>query len=203
MPVPRDLAADIRAIELFNEKADKLKRLSFVRTMQSEETGWTLTLGEGGASASRYGPGNESICAFVLTIRFFVQDNETSSIRNMAARYRRLHDNSLISKELLDNFNDARNKLLRYLDSTIQYLERRDGKVRRITRGEIWDVFVYGGLAHANQAKKERFDEWQHTPIAWAEIENAFVMTLMVHLQVISYIQGLNKQVLAKLKPGA
>jgi len=115
VPTSRNLAADIRALELFNEKADRLKNLSFVRSLESKESGWTLTLDEGGASASRYGPDNESVEAFVLTIRFFVQDNEPSSIRNMAKMYERLHAGELIPKELLENVNDARDKLRRYL----------------------------------------------------------------------------------------
>src|SRR5215216_2324996 len=114
MPKPKDLAADIRALELFNEKADELRNLRFVHSLQSQDSGWTLTLEEDEGGVSRFGPEDESIRAFVLTFRFFVQDNEPTSIRNMAERYSRLHGASLISADLLDNFNYARSKLLRY-----------------------------------------------------------------------------------------
>jgi hypothetical protein len=204
VPTPLNFAADIQALELFNDKAHELMKSRFVRTFQSEDSEWTFTLQEGEVSASRFGPDNESYRAFVLTFRFFIQDRDQISIRKMAARYKRLYDNSLISRELLDNFNDARSKLQRYLDSpsSIHFLEVQHGQARsRITNREILDVFLYGNLAHVDRAKKERFDEWQDTSIVSADIENAFVMILRTHLKVISYMQGLNEKILTKLRP--
>jgi hypothetical protein len=201
MPTPTDFATDIKALEFFNEKADKLKNLSFVRSLQSEDSGWQLSFQEGAATALRYGPDNESVEAFVLTFRFFIQDKDGISIRKMAERYSRLYDSSLISKELLDNFDEARSKLLDYLGSNTRLIVGGpDTTAKAITYQEVFDVFMWGGLAHARH--KEQFDEWQKgsMQVVFPMLENDFVMILRTYLQVISYVQRLNEKVLTKFK---
>ncbi len=205
MPNSGNLVADIRALELFNEKADKLRILSFVRSLETDNSGVQVTFHpEGGVSASRYGPDNEAVDAFVLTFRFFVQDNEPSSIRNTANRYRRLYQASLIPAELLGNFEDARNKLLNYLASnTPLVLGSQDTNVRprAITYQEVFDVFMWGGLAHANRQQKEQFDDWSKGSLQhfFPMLEDFFIGVLREYLRVIWYMRGQNARVLGEL----
>lgn len=81
-----DVKSATDTLLLFNEKADKLEDLSF--TKELENSGVTISgkLGQP-VQAQRHGPDDESIDAFVLTMRFFVQDNEITSFRNMADLY--------------------------------------------------------------------------------------------------------------------
>lgn len=137
----------------------------------------------------------------MLTFRFFIQDNEPSSIREMQKRYRRLYEDSLIPHELLDDFEDARNWLLSYLNSdTPINLLQRDSTTRAVTRKEVFDVFIWGGLAHANKHKKKKFDRWREALI-FPALENEFVKILVHYLRAIRYMQRLNNQVLANIKP--
>ncbi len=205
MPNSGDLTADIKALELFSEKAEKLRALSFVRSLETDNSGFQVTFHpEGGVSASRYGPNNEAVEAFVLTFRFFVQNNEPSSIRNTVNRYRRLHQESLIPTDLLDNFEDARNKLLNYLASNTPLVigsQDTSVKPRAITYQEVFDVFMWGGLAHANRRRKEQFDDWSKGSMQhfFPLLENFFIGVLREYLRVIWYMRGQNKKVLAEL----
>ena len=83
-----DTASIVAALDLFNEKARKLEGLSFTRILASQKTGVTLSWKEGDpVTIERSGPDDEAIDAFVLTLRFFIQDNESTSLRNLANLY--------------------------------------------------------------------------------------------------------------------
>ena len=73
-------------LEFYNEKAEKLQGLSFTSSILNQNSGVHLswTRDSGILKIDREGPDEESIDAFVLTLRFFMQDNEPTSLRNMA-----------------------------------------------------------------------------------------------------------------------
>lgn len=66
-----DLKSVIDTLLQFNEKADKLEGLSFTKSLQSSGVTISGKLGKP-VQAQRQGPDDESIDAFVLTMRFFV-----------------------------------------------------------------------------------------------------------------------------------
>ena len=100
-----DVSAGIKALQLFNEKADKLESLSFIKRLTNSSVTISAKLGQP-VQAQRLGPSNEEIDAFVLTIRFFVQDNDNISYRKMADLYSKLP----VSTELAQKFDDTRTK---------------------------------------------------------------------------------------------
>lgn len=61
---------------------------SFVHIMLYEKTGIHVTIDVSTKTGKieRYGPSEESIYAFILTFRFFIQDNEVS-IRKLVEHY--------------------------------------------------------------------------------------------------------------------
>lgn len=186
-----DRTEAIKALRLFNEKADKLESLSFTRNLSS--SGVTISGKQGEAvQAQRQGPDGEAIDAFVLTIRFFVQDNETISLRNIADLYAGLQ----VDKDLVDKFSDARTKTNATLgkQSPIK-LNNTD-----LTFRAIFEVFLWGGLAHANPRKKEVYDTWVLNPILFPLLQNEFVYTLGIVLNMIFFTRELNKVVLAQLE---
>lgn len=84
--------AIIKSLSLFNEKASKLSRLSFTKEIFKCSTGVTIKINRKNdgfyeLTQERRGPFEEAIDAFVLTIRFFIQDNESVSLRNIAKIY--------------------------------------------------------------------------------------------------------------------
>src|SRR5581483_10285452 len=113
-----DQIASAQALRLFNEKAEKLESLSFTSVITKQTTGvmFSGSNTEAGSfmSMERFGPSSESIDAFVLTFRFFIQNNEVSSFRSMVNVY----DSGLFSTPLSTEWRDLRADLNRALDST-------------------------------------------------------------------------------------
>jgi hypothetical protein len=92
----------IEALQLFNEKADKLLNSAFVRALASGKTEATISghrqdNGSFEISSELRGPPPEAVEAFVLTFRFFVQDNETTSLRNIATMMSFFRDSILLA----------------------------------------------------------------------------------------------------------
>ena len=95
----------IKLLELFNEKAEKLARLSFIETIFKYNSGVSIKISKRDDGLydliqERRGPLEEAIDAFVLTIRFFIQDNEPISFRRLAEIY----DMAPIEKKLKEEF---------------------------------------------------------------------------------------------------
>lgn len=193
-------SAALRALWLFNEKADKLEASSFTKKILTERSGVEISAKKGetavAVTATRFGPDQESIEAFVLTFRFFVQDNEPSSFRNMAGFY---NDVGLpFDSEMVRRFNEARDAVNALLDES-SFLKVDN---RPLTHREIFEVFMWGGLAHAyaQKGRKEQFDLWRGIPGFFQILENEFVYTLANILKAIFHIRELNRQVIQQLE---
>lgn len=184
----------MKALQLFNEKADKLEGLSFSKGLSS--TGITISgisgkLGEP-IQAQRHGPSDEAIDAFVLTMRFFLQDNETSSFRNMADIYAGLQ----VGRDLVKKFNDARTETNTALDKPSPIKLNNT----ELTYRAIYEVFLWGELAHANPKKKAVYDTWVRDPILFPLLQNEFVWALGIIWKMISFTRALNKAALSQLQ---
>jgi len=185
----------ISDLMLFNEKATKLESYSFTQIVFNQSTGFTVSLKNINEQpllkVERRGPDDESIDAFVLTFRFFIQDNEKSSFRNLASIY----DTLLISEEKRNNFKEARDHINNALDTT-SFLNI-DGVA--LTYRHIIDTFIYGGLSHANERKKKEYDIWMINPFTNQIVTNEFVHILGHIFSVIFYIRNLNAEVIKEL----
>lgn len=192
--MPVDLNAAISTPKLFNEKANKLATLTFIKGI--EKSGVTISgkLGQP-LQAQRFGPSDESIEAFVLTMRFFVQDNETISFRNMADLYAGLP----VDPEIIQKFNDARAKTNAGLDKTSPVKLNN----KNLTFRAIFEVFMWGGLAHANAKKKIVYDSWTKDPILFPLLQNEFIYALGILLNMIFFTKALNEAILRQLQPSS
>lgn len=102
-----DLNKIAKALRLFNEKAEKLARLNFMAKLTHPNAGVTISFNnpkEGGATVTqeRRGPDEEAIDAFVLTFRYFIQDNEQTSFRNMEQHYLAAPLDPALQKQFVD-----------------------------------------------------------------------------------------------------
>ncbi len=176
------------ALNLFNEKADKLRNSNFVKAAL-ENSGASLSWQEG-EQITRTGPTEENIDAFVLTLRFFVQDNERSSFRNMS----KLYTDKAISEEHRSEFEKARSYLNDFLDSSTMF----NFYGKRITKRELMEVFVFGGLSHANKQKKSLYDQWMRLGLA-PLLQNEFIVIIFEVMNVAQFVKTLNERVLTDL----
>jgi hypothetical protein len=185
----------INNLKLFNEKAAKLQSCSFTQKAFNQETGVSILIKNEEqplCKIERRGPDDEAIDAFVLTFRFFIQNNEKSSFGNMALTYEKL----LISEENNLKFKEAYNHINDMLDSKSFF--NVDGRV--LTNRHILDTFIYGGLSHANENKKKEYDLWILNPFTNQYLTNEFVYILSNILKVIFFMRDLNNVIIEELK---
>lgn len=188
-----DFQKTIKALRLFNEKAVKLENSRFVKFIFEEKTGFTLSarIGEPVAIDLR-GPDQDATDAFILTLRFFIQDNEPSSFRRLAETYEALPT----LQHLKDDFLSARQHLNNFLDSKTMF--RVNGLA--LSYRHVFEVFIWGGLAHANEEKKHIYDSWMQMPLLNQMLMNEFVVILAEFMNCIAYVHQLNSTALAELE---
>lgn len=189
------MSQGINALGLFNEKAEKLANCRFTRTVFGQKTGVEVR-GERGKPVEviRWGPDQEAIDAFVLTFRFFIQDNEKSSFRNMAKTYQNLP----ISDDIKARFAEARRILNEFLDSTPSTSYNIGGET--LNHRRILEVFVYGGLAHANPKKKRTYDRWMKMSVVCELLITDFVVILAKVMRIIQYVATLNVEAIEEME---
>ena len=180
----------LKALKLFNEKTETLKKSNFTKTLLKKGIGGKFSWKKDENSILEiWRPDADEIRAFVLTFRFFIQNNEKSSFRNMA----KIYDELPISAEKKESFKNTRKKLNDFLDS-----KSRIGIDDSTNRDIVW-TFIYGDLSHADETKKEIYDRWMSIAIANELITNEFALILWEVLKVIAFIQNLNNEVMEEL----
>lgn len=180
----------ISTMSLYIEKADKLRNSNFVkRAVKDSGVNFSASIGEP-TIIKRRGPDDENIEAFVLTFRFFVQDNEKISLRKL----KDVFESSIIEEKEKNNYNEARNDLNAYLDGATMF--NINGVIHRRT---LMEVFLYGGLSHANESKKKTYDQWMGNQMLASFMQNEFIVILSEVLNVITFIRNQCEAVLKRV----
>jgi hypothetical protein len=113
-----DVTTEIKALRLFLEKEDRLWEYSYAQTVVNEPSGLTISFDQDqGPSSVRRGPAGESIDAYILTLRYFMQNNESISIKNMSNHINSLLAKGLITEAQASRWEEVRNALNQFLDS--------------------------------------------------------------------------------------
>lgn len=188
----------IVTLSLFNEKVRELLESSFVEGIFGPNVGFALKLsrdvnGKYEMNSTIRGPSIESVKAFVLTLRFFIQDNESISLRNMAD----LYNSNNIDPQLRAYFHSARDEVKQMLGSPNlcnMYFHRT-----MPTNRQVMEVFVYGALAHANPEKYDLYKEWTSYPAAGVILQTCFNVILGRIFHALAYIEQVNEQTLQQL----
>ncbi len=103
-----------------------------------------------------------------MTFRFFIQDNEATSLRNIAALYTAEN----IDAQQRKYFHTARNAINEMLDD-LNFMNLSINGVGPTNR-RIMEVFVYGGLAHSNEEKYQTYKEWMGDPLVAVVLKATF-----------------------------
>ncbi|QDV78976.1 hypothetical protein [Botrimarina mediterranea] len=172
---------ELNAARLFVEKANRLLKSTFLKEA-AVNMGWTLSGKKDEAVRIEHrGPRWENVEAFVLTFRFFIQDNESISIRNMA----KVFSSDLATPGERRRFYEIRESLNKYLDGSSMFKEG----ARTASRREVMDVFIYGGMSHAKPKKKEKFDAWMRHVLLGPMTTTEFTTILSTVLSAIENTQ--------------
>jgi hypothetical protein len=185
---------EIRIISLFSEKADKLAELSFSKYVLSFKLELKVNIEIGKTPTSDHNcPNAEAIDAFILTLRFFVQNNEPISLRNMSNVYQSLMSQSKGTKtDNIQSILDIISSTNRSLDSSSPITIGNTTLTNRC----IFETFLYGGLAHSNKSKRAVYEKWRSQPAMYNTLEYVFVTVLVQLLIDILQINLRNKLIL-------
>jgi hypothetical protein len=178
------------ALQLFNKKAAEVLNSSMLEELSNHGT--RISFYDDGKIKKKHGPSADQIKAFVLDFRFFIQVKERSSFSSLA----KLYQNALVDEWIKKNFESAWNYIQTYLNAPSL---DKDYKGKRITNHKLLDIFLYGGLAHADKSKEDLFNNWMSDPVFAAYLQHEFVWVLSGLCWVIRYIRDLNVEALKQL----
>lgn len=190
-----DLDKIAKAFRLFNEKADKLERLSFLEKMNHPDSGVSMSFNaEEGEFVKevRRGPEEEAIDAFVLTFRYFIQDNERTSFGNMEKFYLE----APLDPALQQKFVKIRKEVNEYLDKPTNLTFNNE----TLTNRRLMEIFIFGGFSHANEEKRRIYKTLMGS-MGGLLFENEFLRILRNIHVAIAYMKSLNEEALKHL-PG-
>ena len=189
----------IEALMLFDEKVDRVYSRSFIQKYDESRNLVSIQAtkehtGEWNIATSFNRPDDESVEAVVLTLRFFIQDNEICSLRNLHKIYAETREIT----HLASIFNEARNRVNEILAMPVQPQKPSDAP---ITNRDILDTFVFGDLSHTNNKKQRaRFLEWQSDPMISAIYTHIFHKITYEIIDICAGISGLNSVAIDRLR---
>jgi hypothetical protein len=194
-----DFSKEIAALRLFNEKVQKLENSRFIKSLVAGESKWTLSWSKGNPpTILREGPDQEAIDAFTLSYRFFIQDREPCSLRNLATMYPRLP----IDAALIEEIAKIRGEINQLLAGPplVPITAKNNTVEKQYTNGEIIDTFMNGDLAHTNNERlRARYESWRSMPPVFTMFERNFVEAFGNVAKRLVYIREVNKRALVQL----
>jgi len=178
---------DLESMRLFNEKVNVLRASSFAREMFTKQTGLTISYREGVTRTEVRGPGQDAINAAVLTLRFFIQDNERTSLRNMADTFGPYRERS----DRVDAFLSGRRTINEFLDAATEPGIVIGQEV--LTNRRVLELVVYGERAHSNETSRKKMKPIRANPIVSAIVENEFNYIVSHILNALFFFQVQNQ----------
>lgn len=175
------------ALSGFVERAERIARSGYWKKVMEQggtRVSFSWTRGVGGYYSDNL-PDEEARDALLLTARMFVQNNDPVSFGNMA----KLEGDPGVSEEWKERVRDVRAALNGYLDSPSAF--DIDGK--RYTHREIFNVFLYGGLAHTDPKLAPVYRLWRDNKLAFPMINWEFHQVVVELLQAVDYLAHYSK----------
>lgn len=188
--------SDLKMMALFNEKVDKLWKSSFANQVFHNETGFIVHADRKETSELKVSkievkaPKQESIDAFVLTFRLFIQDKDKISIPKLLAIYAKLPEHDQNQAMLRTLYKEHKVYRRSTSDPTIM----QNGKA--LTKWEILYAFIYGDLSHMDDKERPKYIEWTKNEINGMVMRNEFIMALAHELNFLLDLQQLNDLVI-------
>ena len=185
----------IRILERFNEKMDRLRERGFAE--ESRGGGAIVRWEKGrGWDGIHVGPSEKTVEATILTLRFFIQNKESTSLSNMD----RLYANSNIEPRLSTQISEIRDKVNSYLDSPSNLSISEEGPM---THWQILDLFINGDLAHANNTTTEANYRAIRQTAFFPLFQDDFTKTVQLLMSALIEVQQINCAAIDQLRCGA
>ena len=186
----------ITVLETFNQKANKIKNFSFPEKYLNPGNSLTIS----GCKEQNYfnidiketKVEDEAVEAVVLTLRFFIQNNEKTSLMNMSGLYK--ESNHL--HNLSDEFEKLRFRINNILSLAVQPQPLTHSFENPLKIQDIQDVFMYGSLAHSNKTKALIYASWMSNPITKVSYIHYFQKLVHEYIDVTNKIAFLNNSLI-------
>ncbi len=138
-------------LQLFIEKVNRLERTRLAIRMQNAH--YTIQ----GDQVYKLnwiavdGVSEDDLDAFILNLRLLIQDRDGFSIRCISKLLKKENNCQQISTD----FEDIRDKWKMFLNETTIF--KKSGNQSNYTNNEIFNILIYGGLAHCDRKYVEEF----------------------------------------------
>jgi hypothetical protein len=208
---PLSTSQQIQKLKLFNEKIEVVRRGRFATLVSRPDHGFTIKFGSGAPmDIEKRGADEESTLALVTTLRFFVQERDGISLRQIAHLYEMLavEERAKTSARGAANANDefldrpcgfGLNVTSHTVDQLVDGYYGAGLNGDSHTNREVFEIFMYGGLAHANAEKKLKYDEWMRGPFA-PMMQYVFEDIAATILQRVQSFYAMNERTIALLE---
>jgi hypothetical protein len=157
--------SNCEVLEIFIETVDELQASEFAKQVK-KGVRVGLVAGNGVIISKCAGPEREAVKAFLLTLRFFRQNNDVTSLSNMADRVNSLN----VCQDLKDEFSKSRANFNSFLDAPLNVPVQGVGAD---TKRDVFEAFLYGIYAHANPEKRRKVKGWEKMPF-YGDLEAQF-----------------------------
>lgn len=187
-------AEKLHKLRLFNEKAEVLRRRNFTHQVFRPNHGFTLNADfeKQQASVERRGADEESLHAFVTTLRLFVQPRDGIMIDQIADIYESLPVEDMAKQSA----RAAANSLEDFFNSPVGLNMFGED----ITRRRLFEVFMYGNLVHANDDKRQAYERWTRDPFAAAFLTTFLEETIAQVTNFIFSFRQMNDRTIEQLE---
>ncbi|HCG01899.1 MAG TPA: hypothetical protein DEV93_15315 [Chloroflexi bacterium] len=191
-----DTPQAISLLSTFNTKVNKLQNLSFFKDFPTTGVDFSWTKGETPDKdvtiVTRHGISEESIDAFVLTLRLLVQPRDQLSIVQIADLYVQLPV-SVAAKEAAQ-----------VIKKQYEDFMGRSANIRvagtDLTNKQLFDTFTYGDLAHVNKDKVELYEKIAGFDVGRAFLLDDYIEILAAIHRIATRLRSLNEQTIASLQ---
>lgn len=181
----------VQTLRAFNSKVARLERTSFKAWLESAALGWSFRKAGSDWYVEWDQLDEESTDAFLLTLRFFVQDRDGISLGKIAELYESLP----VEENLRKSVRDMRERLKEYLESNSGLISGD----HIYSRYEVFGMFLWGDRAHLNPAYRTRIEPWLNNVALRALLETEFARIVRELLRCILWQRATNEDALAQL----
>ncbi|MDX1638873.1 MAG: hypothetical protein R3281_12945 [Balneolaceae bacterium] len=179
-------------LELYIEKFDEINRSGFVQNWLDDSLKLNINIMED--KAKKQVPNIDEVKSFILDFRFFVQDREPCSLRNLHSHYQKLS----LPSEIVNDFQKQRDFFNTILDQEVNFGKQGKGNY---TFGDIFWSYFYGQYAHSNNPeKRKKVKEWKETNFMESVTGFHFLCTLYNLFFVLKRIRNINIRAIEEIK---
>jgi len=182
---------DLQAIVLFNERVDRLDRTALTQRMENPHyrLDYNRMINQEWISAD--GVTEDAVDAFVLNVRLLIQDGDGFSIRRIGED---IYAQNYVPSDLRDRFNEQRRRWCKHRQQRSMFKHFTED--RNFSNGELFDVLLYGGIAHANREKVTLFNRLTRSGFYSSLVCGSFLSSLRIFRDVVHRIRTVNEELL-------